>query len=54
MARLASPLHLPLSDQSALRAIVKKGTHKSRTITLSLPKTFSAAAMKLSRSVAQC
>ena len=33
MARLASPLHLPLSDQSALRAIVKKGTHKSRTIT---------------------
>ena len=33
MARLASSLHLPLSDQSALRAIVKKGTHKSRTIT---------------------
>ena len=33
MARLASPLHLPLSDQSALRAIVKKGTHKSRTVT---------------------
>jgi len=33
MARPASPLHLPLSDQSALRAIVKKGTHKSRTIT---------------------
>ena len=33
MARLASPLHLPPSDQSALRAIVKKGTHKSRTIT---------------------
>ena len=33
MARLASPLHLPLSDQSALRAIVKKGAHKSRTIT---------------------
>ena len=33
MARLASPLHLPLSDQSALRAIVKKGTHKSRKIT---------------------
>ena len=33
MARLASPLHLSLSDQSALRAIVKKGTHKSRTIT---------------------
>ena len=33
MARLASPLHLPLSDQFALRAIVKKGTHKSRTIT---------------------
>ena len=33
MARLASPLHLPLADQSALRAIVKKGTHKSRTIT---------------------
>ena len=33
MARLASPLHLPLSDQSALRAIVKKGAHKSRIIT---------------------
>ena len=33
MALLASPLHLPISDQSALRAIVKKGTHKSRTIT---------------------
>ena len=33
MARLTFPLHLPLSDQSALRAMVKKGIHKSRTIT---------------------
>ena len=33
MARPTQPVHLPLADQSALRAIVKKGTHKSRTIT---------------------
>ena len=33
IARLASPLHLPLSDLSALRATVKKGTRRSRTIT---------------------
>ena len=33
MARPTQPVHLPLADQSALRAIVRKGTHKSRTIT---------------------
>ena len=33
MARPTQPVHLPLADQSALRALVKKGTHKSRTIT---------------------
>ncbi len=33
MARPATPVNLTLSDQSALRAIVKKGTHKSRKIT---------------------
>jgi hypothetical protein len=33
MARPTQPVHLPLADQSALRAIVKKGIHKSRTIT---------------------
>ncbi len=33
MARSATPVHLSLSDQSALTAIVKKGTHKSRKIT---------------------
>ena len=32
MSRPTQPVHLPLADQSALRAIVKKGTHKSRTI----------------------
>ena len=32
-ARPASPLRLPLSDQSALPAVIKKGTHKSRAIT---------------------
>ena len=33
MARLAQPVQLTASDTSALRAIVKKGTHKSRKIT---------------------
>jgi len=33
MARPTQPVHLPFADQSALRAIVRKGTHKSRTIT---------------------
>ena len=33
MARPTQPVHLPPADQSALQAIVKKGTHKSRTIT---------------------
>ena len=32
MARLAKPVCLPASDVSRLRAIVKKGTHKSRKI----------------------
>ena len=33
MPRLATPVILPPADASALRAIVKKGTHKSRKIT---------------------
>ena len=33
MARPTQPVPLPLADQSALRAIVHKGTHTSRTIT---------------------
>jgi hypothetical protein len=33
MARLATPVCLPASDVSRLRAIIKKGTHKSRQIT---------------------
>ncbi len=33
MARIAQPVQLTASDTSALRAIVKKGTHKSRKIT---------------------
>ena len=33
MARPAAPITLTLSDQVALTAIVKKGTHKSRKIT---------------------
>ena len=33
MARLAHPVQLPASDSAALRAIVRKGTHKSRKIT---------------------
>ena len=33
MARAATPVQLSGSDVSALRAIVKKGTHKSRKIT---------------------
>lgn len=33
MARLAKPVSLPASDVSRLRAIIKKGTHKSRHIT---------------------
>ena len=33
MARLAKPVCLPAADVSRLRAIVKKGTHKSRQIT---------------------
>ena len=32
MPRLAKPVHLPPADASKLRAIVKKGTHKSRKI----------------------
>jgi putative transposase len=33
MPRLATPVILPPADASARRAIVKKGTHKSRKIT---------------------
>lgn len=33
MSRSATPVNLPLPDQSALGSIVKKGTHKSRKIT---------------------
>lgn len=33
MARLAKPVCLPAADVSRLRAIIKKGTHKSRQIT---------------------
>ena len=33
MARLAAPVKLPAADACALRAIVRKGTHKSRKIT---------------------
>ena len=33
MARLATPVNLPAADASALRTIVRKGTHKSRKIT---------------------
>jgi putative transposase len=33
MARLSVPVKLPATDASALRAIVQKGTHKSRKIT---------------------
>ena len=33
MPRLATPVILPPADASALRAIVKKGTHKSRKTT---------------------
>ena len=33
MARLATPVNLPAADASTLRAIVRKGTHKSRKIT---------------------
>lgn len=33
MARVATPVNLPAADESTLRAIVKKGTHKSRKIT---------------------
>ncbi|MDJ0367646.1 helix-turn-helix domain-containing protein [Hymenobacter sp. H14-R3] len=32
MPRLAKPVHLPPADAAQLRAIVKKGTHKSRKI----------------------
>ena len=32
MPRPAKPVILPLADASKLRAIVKKGTHKSRKI----------------------
>ena len=33
MPRLATPVTVPPADASKLRAIIKKGTHKSRTIT---------------------
>jgi len=33
MARLATAVTLPAADASARRAIVRKGTHKSRKIT---------------------
>jgi putative transposase len=33
MARLATPVNLTAADKTALTAITKKGTHKSRKIT---------------------